>query len=274
MIKVAIMYDFDKTLCTRNMQEYELLPELGVEPDRFWGEVASLSRRENMESTLAYMYLLLQKSREKGFYVKRETFQALGKMIEYYPGVREYFKRITEYARNKGVEIQHFIISSGTKEILEGCDIYDEFERVYACEFHYDEKGNADWPAIAINYTSKTQFIFRINKNALELYEDKKVNAYLAPEKRDIPYSHMIYLGDGMTDVPCMRIVKDSGGYSICVYDDDKSTAEDLMIHGRVTFAKKADYREGSPLDLTIKAIIDRIVHEDELRQLQEEFYR
>ena len=173
MIKVAIMYDFDKTLCTRNMQEYELLPELGVEPDRFWGEVASLSRRENMESTLAYMYLLLQKSREKGFYVKRETFQALGKMIEYYPGVREYFKRITEYARNKGVEIQHFIISSGTKEILEGCDIYDEFERVYACEFHYDEKGNADWPAIAINYTSKTQFIFRINKNALELYEDK-----------------------------------------------------------------------------------------------------
>lgn len=273
MIKVALMYDFDKTLCTRNMQEYDLLPELGVRPEVFWKEVADMSRRENMESTLAYMYLLLQKSRDRGFYVKRQNFQALGKMIEYYPGVREYFRRINEYGRQRGVEIQHFIISSGTKEILEGCDIYDEFTRVYACEFHYDDKGNADWPAIAINYTSKTQFIFRINKNALEMYEDKKVNAYLDRSQRDVPFTNMVYLGDGMTDVPCMKIVRDNGGYSICVYDDDKTIAEDLLTHGRVNFAKKADYREDSPLDVTLKAIIDKIVQEENLRNIQKEFY-
>ena len=274
MIKAALMYDFDKTLCTRNMQEYDLLPELGVEPDEFWKEVSDLSRKENMESTLAYMYLLLEKSRDRGFYVKRENFQALGKTIEFYPGVKEYFSRINDYGRQRGVEIQHFIISSGTKEILEGCDIYDEFERVYACEFHYDSKGNADWPAIAINYTSKTQFIFRINKNALEIYDDKKVNAHLDRNQRDIPFTNMVYLGDGMTDVPCMKIVKDNGGYSICVYDDDRTVAEDLLKHNRVNFAKQADYREGSPLDLTIKALIDKIVHEEELRQIKDEFYQ
>ena len=272
MIKAAIMYDFDKTLCTRNMQEYDLLPELGVKPEVFWKEVSDLSRNANMDSTLAYMYLLLQKSKQKGFYIKRENFQSLGKMIEYYPGVREYFARINAYGKEKGVEIQHFVISSGTKEILEGCDIYDEFTRVYACEFHYDSTGNADWPALAINYNSKTQFLFRINKNALELYEDKKVNAYVEEKQRDIPFSHMIYLGDGMTDVPCMRIVMVNGGYSICVYDDDKSTAEDLLVHKRVTLAKKADYREGSALDLSIKAIIDKIADEEKLNKIKEDF--
>ena len=163
--KIAIMYDFDETLCTRNMQEYSLLPHLNLNPDEFWGSVVNLARTSNMDPTLAYMYLMIEEAKKRNYPIKREEFQKLGADIEYYPGVEDYFHKINEYGKSLGMQIQHFIISSGTKEIIEGCSIYDQFTKVFASEFHYDENGDADWPALAINYTGKTQFLFRINKN-------------------------------------------------------------------------------------------------------------
>ncbi|MBQ9036128.1 MAG: haloacid dehalogenase-like hydrolase [Erysipelotrichaceae bacterium] len=264
--KIAIMYDFDETLCTKNMQEYTLLPNLNLDPSEFWGSVVKLAKDSNMDPTLAYMYLMLKVAREKNYPIKREEFQKQGRSIEYYPGVEDYFKNINAYGKSVGVEIQHFIISSGTKEIIEGCSIYREFKKVYASEFHYDENGNADWPASAINYTGKTQFLFRINKNALEIYDSNKVNTNIAPNERDIPFNHMIYLGDGMTDVPCMRLVKANGGYSIGVYfREKKSTVRRLLEEDRVNFALQADYREGSELINTLHNIIDKIVAEDKI---------
>ena len=266
MIKVAIMYDFDQTLCTKNMQEYSLLPTLEIEPDIFWQEVSQLSKKDNMDSVLAYMYLMLKKAKEKNISLTRELFYQQGKNIRYYPGVIDYFDRINQYAKSLNINLQHFIISSGTKEIIEGCSIYDKFTRVFASEFHYDENGNPDWPALAINYTGKTQFLFRINKNCLDIYDNKTINSLTA--ERDIPFNQMIYIGDGLTDVPCMRVVKDNHGYSIAVGNDDNSVLEKLISDNRVNFTAKSDYRENSKLDHIIKLILQKIKKKKALGEL------
>ncbi len=263
--KIALMYDFDKTLCTENMQDYSLIPAMNLDSASFWKEVAANTRSANMDPTLSYMYMILKKAREKGLSIRREAFQALGKDVEYYPGVEGFFKRINAFGASLGAEIQHYIISSGNKEIIDGCSIAPEFTRIYASEFHYDADGNADWPSIAINYTGKTQFLFRINKNILDVYDDS-VNENVAPDKRDIPFNHMIYLGDGMTDVPCMRLVKANGGYSIGVYlQDNKTTVSKLLKEDRINFAASADYRENSELDRLLCNIIEKIAAEQKL---------
>ena len=264
--KIAIMYDFDETLCTRNMQEYSLLPHLNLNPDEFWGSVVNLARTSNMDPTLAYMYLMIEEAKKRNYPIKREEFQKLGADIEYYPGVEDYFHKINEYGKSLGMQIQHFIISSGTKEIIEGCSIYDQFTKVFASEFHYDENGDADWPALAINYTGKTQFLFRINKNALDVYDSRKVNQYINPAERDIPFTHMIYVGDGITDVPCMRLIKANGGYSIGVYfNEERETVDQLLKDDRINFAEEADWQAGSPLTRLIQTIITKIAIENRL---------
>ncbi|MGN1398947.1 MAG: HAD family hydrolase [Erysipelotrichaceae bacterium] len=266
MIKVAIMYDFDQTLCTKNMQEYSLLPKLKSDPASFWQEVSELSKKDNMDSVLAYMYLMLKKAKEENLPLTRALFKQQGNNIEYYPGVVEYFDRINQFSEELGINLQHFIISSGTKEIIEGCSIYNKFTRVFASEFHYDENGQADWPALAINYTGKTQFLFRINKNCLDIYDNKTINSLTA--ERDIPFSQMIYIGDGLTDVPCMRVVKDNHGYSIAVGNKDDSTLEKLVSDNRVNFTANCDYRQNSKLDRIIKLILQKISDEHNLNQL------
>ena len=268
MVKLALIYDFDQTLSPRSMQEYSLLPSLGVEDTVFWKSVAEFSRENNMDSVLGYMYCLMKQAQKAGKPLTREFLTSLGKDLEYYPGVEEFFPRINEYAKAKDVQLQHYIISSGTKEILEGCSIYPFFERVFACEFHYDENGEADWPSLAINYTGKTQFLFRINKNSLEIYDNSKINRHSV--ERDIPFTNMIYIADGFTDVPCMLLVKNNRGHSIAVYDHDETTYQELIDDRRVNYVSRADYREGSQLDKIIKAIIDKIATQSELDQYRD----
>ena len=263
MVKLAIMYDFDQTLSPRSMQEYSLLPALGAEPAAFWKEVGEYSRTHNMDSVLCYMYCLMQKAREAGKPLTREFLNSLGKDLVYYPGVEEYFERINRYAQAKGVTLQHYIISSGTQEILEGSSIYHQFTRVFACQYHYDENGEADWPATAINYTGKTQFLYRINKNSLDVYDNSKINRKSV--ERDIPFRNMIYIADGFTDVPCMVLVKNNGGYSIAVHEKDDETYKQLVADKRVDYVSLADWRENSQLDQIIKAIIDKIALQHQL---------
>lgn len=257
---IAIMYDFDKTLCTRDMQEYTFIPTLGLSAKEFWQQSSTLAQQEKMDRILAYMYLMIKKSKSASKPIRREDFVKLGKDVEFFDGVLTWFDRIKEYGQKKGVTIEHYIISSGLKEIIEGSKIKKHFKKIYACEFHYDENGVADWPLLSVNYTTKTQFLFRINKGVLDISNDNDLNKYVEDDERAIPFRNMIYIGDGLTDVPCMKLVKVNGGFSIAVYQKrQKVKVDDLLKHQRVDFITPADYTEQSELDCIIKKIVDKI---------------
>ncbi len=262
---IALLYDFDKTLCTTDMQNYSFIPELGMKPEEFWEEVNGFAIENKMDGILAYQYMMLRKSSEKRRSVRRENFVRLGKDIDFFPGVEEWFDRINAYVASKGAVCEHYIISSGLKEVIEGTVISEHFSEIYASEYFYDENGVAAWPKTAVNYTAKTQFLFRINKGVLDITDNESLNRVTPAKERRVPFRHMIYLGDGMTDVPCMRLVRDNKGHSIAVYPPDadadlRKTSNRLILDERVDFATEADYREGEELDTLIKSVIDKIL--------------
>lgn len=268
---VAMMYDFDKTLCTKDMQEYTFIPALNMKPAEFWEKAKALSDEYGMDKILAYMHLMLRESRRASHSIRREDFVKLGQDVEYFEGVEDWFGKINQVGKSLGIEIEHYIISSGLCEIIEGSRIHKYFKKVYACEFLYDENGVACWPKNAVNYTTKTQFLFRINKGALELNDDETLNANIPEDDRRVPFRNMIYIGDGMTDIPCMRLVKEYGGYSIAVYSgkqrktSNRGVAERLLREHRVNFAEKADYREDSVLFQTVVTILQKMAAEEKL---------
>lgn len=265
----AIMYDFDKTLCTRDMQEYSFIPGLGLTAKEFWAETGKLSAT-GMDKILAYMYLMLNKARSLGKAIKRENFVAMGREIEFFPGVLEWFDRITAYGMARNIKIEHYIISSGLKEIIEGSLIHEKFRKIYACEFHYDNNGVADWPCVSVNYTTKTQFLFRINKGVLDFTDDYALNRFVPENERPVPFRNMIYIGDGLTDVPCMKLVKEHGGQSIAVYQNgDKAGVAELLIHNRVNFISPANYSENNGLDCLVKRCIDKMAVVNDLTESQ-----
>ena len=268
---IALLYDFDKTLSTLDQQEYTFIPSLDMTAKEFWSESDHISKEYGMDKILAYMFLMIRQARKKDVPITKEAFNALGRDVVLFPGVKSWFKRINKYASDKGITLEHYIISSGLKEIMEGTDIAKYFKRIYGCEFHYNTNGNADWPAQIVNYTTKTQFIFRISKGALDLYDDSVVNSYMPMRDRSVPYTNMIYVGDGLTDVPCMKLIKDRGGQSIALYSKNKERVQKLLLEKRVNFVCPADYREDSELDITIKRIIDKIISDNELARLHEE---
>lgn len=266
---VALMYDFDKTLCTNDMQNYSFVPNLGLSVDEFWGEVNKFAKTNQMDGLLCYMYMMIKKANSCDIPIRREDFVRLGEKLEFFPGVTEWFERINRYGEEKGVEIQHYVISSGLQEIIEGSAIYKNFKKTYACEFLYDINGVAIWPKNVVNFTTKTQFLFRINKGELDISEDKRLNTYTPMEERPIPFRNMIYIGDGMTDVPCMKLVKVNGGQSIAVFRRrNKKTAAKLLSEDRVNFITEANYTEGRELDNIVKTIIDKMAVVDRLCEL------
>lgn len=256
---VAIMYDFDKTLSTTDMQDYGFIPALGMKPEEFWGATGEFTKKTGVERILSYMYMMIYLAKQKGVDISRKSLNKMGENITYFPGVETWFKRINKYGKSKGVVVEHYLISSGTKEIVEGCSIAKEFKEIYGCEFYYDSTTNEPvWPKFAINYTQKTQYFFRISKGATNVNDDNKINQKTV--NRRIPYENMIYLGDGMTDIPCMVVVRQNNGHAIAISSNDKSdTLKQLIKSGRVNFACKANYKEGSQLDETIKLLIDRV---------------
>lgn len=272
---VALIYDFDKTLCTKDMQEYTFLPNIGIDPKDFWQEVDNIAIKNDMDKILACLYMMLKKSDEAGIPIKREDFNRYGKEIEFFKGVTTWFKRINEFGKSLNIKIEHYIISSGQKEIIEGTTISKYFKEIFASEFLYiDEK--AVWPAMAVNYTTKTQFIARINKGVLDISDDTTLNKKMLEEERRIPKKNMIYIGDGFTDIPSMRMTHENGGYSIAVYQENKkSVAKTLLKDNRIDFATLADYSENSDLERLIKKIIQTMAIGTELyyehqKQVQE----
>lgn len=270
MKKIAIVYDFDKTLCTKDMQEYSLIPSLGYEnPISFWNEVTEVAIRNEMDSISAYLYLLAKKFKEAGSPIRKEYFYDKGKDIVLFHGVETWFHRINDYGRNADFLVEHYIISSGMREIIKSTSIADEFKRIFACRYYYDETHTATWPAQIVNYTTKTQYIFRINKQVLDVNDDASLNQYVPKDNRPIPFERMIYVADGLTDVPCMRLVKEYGGKSIAVFDKNDAVARRLKQEGRVNFIAKADYSENSEMDILVKQIIDHM-RADEALKVQE----
>jgi len=266
---VAIMYDFDKTLSTTDMQNYTFIPSLGLTPDEFWQATSEFSNKSGVERILSYMYMMIVEAKERGIKLTREYLNSCGKGIKFFPGVTTWFKRINEYGEKKGVKIEHYLVSSGTKEIIDGCSIINEFVAAYGCEYHYDEKGEPIWPKHAINYTQKTQFFFRIAKGVFDINDDNAVNEKTT--KLRIPYRNIIYLGDGMTDVACMTLVKKNGGRSIAVYSgNENASVKKLYDDGRVSFICKSDYSSNSALEKIILLIIDSIATYAEIEKQQE----
>jgi hypothetical protein len=263
MIPMAISYDFDGTLAPGNMQEYDFIPTLNMRSKQFWTSVNDLAKEHEMDQILAYMHTMLEEARKAKVPVRKSDFKNFGAHIGLFPGVKDWFKRINTYAKGKGIKLDHFIISSGIREMVEGTPIYKEFKKVYASGFMFNHNGVACWPALAVNYTTKTQYLFRINKGSLDVHDNSIINKYVPKEQRPIPFEHMVFIGDGETDIPCMRLIKDQGGHSIAVYNSGKhgakKHAEQLIKDGRATLFTTADYREGSAIDSAVKAIIDKV---------------
>ena len=263
---IALLYDFDKTLCTQDMQNYAFIPSLGMDPDAFWKEANGFGWQQEMDGILAYMYTMLRKCNELGIPLTRESLVEKGRSIELFPGVKEWFGRINAFGESLGVEIEHYVLSSGLKEIIEGSGISHEFKMVYASEFYYDETGTPVWPKLDVNFTAKTQFVYRINKGVLAVSNDKDLNASMPDDSKRIPFTNMIYVGDGLSDVPCMKMMRAYGGQAIAVYQaGNRLGVEELLSRGRVDFIFPADYREGTALDSTVKNIIRKMAITDAL---------
>ena len=260
-IPMAIIYDFDGTLAPGNVQEREFIPKVGMTPAAFWEEVNEQATRHQADRTLMFMHLMLEKASTAHQPVLRSNFKEMAGSVEFYPGVADWFNRINCYGNNQGVAIKPYIVSSGNAEIIEEVSIADKFDRIYASRYCYNENGVPVWPALAINYTTKTQFLFRINKGALDLDDDSTINQYVPMESRAVPFPQMVYIGDGFNDVPCFRLVKDLGGLSVAVFEPSaRSTAAKFIKDKRVVSIAPADYTDGSALDKIIKSRIDLIV--------------
>jgi len=270
---VALIYDFDGTLSPGNMQEFGFIQAIGQTPEEFWSKSNAVPDGQEVSSILSYMKLMIDEARKKGISLTRDSFVSFGKHIELYEGVSNWFSLINEYGRRHGVVVEHYINSSGQTELIEGTSIAKEFKKIFACSFWYDENGVAVWPAVAVDYTGKTQFLFKIAKGIMDISDNTKVNESQKEDDKPIPFSHMIYFGDGTTDIPCMKIVKMFGGNSIAVYDPHNKrqvdTARKLLKQDRVNFICEADYRIGGQMYEVVTTIIDKIKAENDFQTLQ-----
>jgi len=269
-LKTALIYDFDGTLARGNMQEVTFIPSVGMGIGDFWGEADRLTRESDGDNILMYMQLMLQRARENGEPITRKMLREHGQDVKLFDGLKTdltgpgWFERIDAFGRQYGLEIEHYIVSAGLEEMIDGCPIRGAFRHVFASKFVYDRDGVAIWPAVGVNYTTKTQYLFRINKGVLNHYEHEQINKFMPDAERPVPFDRMIFIGDGDTDVPTMKMMHTKGGFSIAVYDPRNSKRDQDKIYGlisedRVNFVAAADYREGSPLDLIVKGLIGRI---------------
>ncbi|MDD5791673.1 MAG: HAD family hydrolase [Erysipelotrichaceae bacterium] len=268
-IKLALIYDFDKTLSPRDMQEYHLIGKLGYDnPDDFWKRCGELTEEQNVDGILSYMYMIAKEDPN----LTKDDLIAEGQYIKLYPGVSTWFDRINEYGLRHGIDIEHYIISSGIKEIIQGTSIAKEFKEIYACSYCYDSNGKVLWPSRSINYTMKTQYLFRINNGVFDERNDRDLNRSTPDDEKYLPYDHMIYFGDGMTDVPSMKVVNSLGGYTIAVFGqgiDKKKLAEELYDKRRAAFMAKADYSKGSKIERIVQGIIDSVESKARLEEFQ-----
>ena len=264
--RTAIVYDFDGTLAHGNVQEHSFLPELKLDAKEFWASVKELTRSQDADEVLMYMWQMLAEARKRSIPITRAAFAAHGSRTPLFDGLDTWFRRINEYGAARGLQIEHYIISSGTQEMIEGSPLSKEFTKIFASRFMYNETDEAVWPGVAINYTNKTQFLFRINKGIDNTWDNAKINRYIPEPERPIPFQRMIFLGDGDTDIPAMKMVRHQGGHAVAVFDPERWALEATQQHvyrliaeDRAHFTVPADYRTGSQLDVTVRGVLGRI---------------
>ena len=265
--RVAIVYDFDGTLARGNMQEHSFLPELGVNSKTFWNDVKAAARKNDADEVLVYMWHMLELAKEKGIRITKKALTNHGKEIPLFAGVDDWFRRIDKFATERTLSIEHYVVSSGNHEIIAGSKIFRLFKNVYASRFIFGKAGEAVWPAVAINYTTKTQFLFRINKGIENSWDNEQINRWVPMNERPVPFSRMIFIGDGDTDIPSMKMVRFQGGHSIAVFDPESFQQSPkkvyrLIAEDRVHFVAPADYSDRSQLDVTIKGILARMARD------------
>lgn len=268
--RAVIVYDFDGTLAPGNIQEHSLIPNfLGTSKEEFWAEVGRRKKAHDVDQILVYMQLLLERARERETPLTANVLAENAAFVPLFQGVESWFGRVNAHAEQAGLELEHYVVSSANAEMVEGSSIAHHFRRVFACKYIYDEHGEAIWPGTVVNYTTKTQYLFRINKGVDSYWNDEKVNEWIPMEKRAIPFERMIYIGDGDTDIPSMKMVRHQGGHSIAVFDPDqwnRGTAQKkaykLIAEDRAHFVVPADYREGSQLEVTVQGVLGRIANQ------------
>lgn len=266
---LAICYDFDKTLSPDDMQAQGYIQSIGKGVKEFWDESNKLAEDQDMDQNLAYMYKMKEKADGKVLFTKDKLVE-YGSKVKLFSGVEDWFERINKFGEENGVNIEHYIISSGLKEMIEGTVIAKYFKKIYASAFCYNENGVAVWPAQAVNYTNKTQFLFRIEKGTLDV-NDRAVNDRFSPSKIRIPFRNIVYIGDSETDIPCMKLVNSFGGHSIGVYNpktQDKTKVYKMILDNRIKYFAPANYSEDSEIDILLKGIIKKTVANEELEQL------
>lgn len=257
----AIVYDFDGTLSPGSMQEHAFIAQLGTTPAEFWRMVKEETKARDGDEVLTYMQHMLQ-----GPEITRVGLQKLGADLPLFKGVTTWFDRINDYGKECNLEIEHYVISSGNQEMIEGCPIYRHFRHVFGSKFAYDETGKAIWPAVSVNFTNKTQYLFRINKDILNSWDGEAINRWIPMEKRRVAFERMIFIGDGDTDIPSMKMVRHQGGTAVAVFDPSKweemsaqSKIHRLITEDRADYVAAAEYTENSQLDVTVKGILGRI---------------
>jgi phosphoserine phosphatase len=271
-LRTAIVYDFDGTLARGNIQEHTFLPDMGIPKKKFWADVQDEAKSTDSDEILVYMRKMLEAAEARGKPLKRSALREHGRSLPLFEGVSGWFDRINAHATAIGLSLEHYVVSSGIHEMIEGCEIAESFKHIFASKFIYDKDGVAIWPGIAINYTTKTQFLFRINKGVINNWDNRSVNKWIKMDERPIPFERMIFIGDGDTDIPSMKMVRLQKGHSIAVFDPEAwpkdgsgSEAQEkvfkLISEDRVHFVVPADYRNGSQLDITVKGILGRIVN-------------
>lgn len=259
----ALIYDFDGTLARGNMQEHSFLPALGVKAHEFWERSNGVAEEQDGDQILTYMREMLLQAAKMDLPITRELLQEHGRKVQLFNGVESWFSRIDDYAQGQGLKLQHYVISSGIREMIEGCPIASHFEQVFASSFLY-ENGVAVWPALSINYTTKTQYLFRINKGIDNCWDNQAINRWMPLSERPIPFSNMVFLGDGETDIPTMKMLRHQGGAAVAVFDPDHWDRLQHRIHGliaenRADFVAPADYSQGSQLEATVKGLLGRM---------------
>lgn len=263
---IALVYDFDETLSPKAMQEYTILDEIGITGKEFWESSSKEARKNKADSMLTYMRLIIEKATEKKIPLTKKLLTSLGKKVEYFKGVENYwFDAIDAYVKEKSagqVKVEHYVISAGNREILEGVSIFKKFTEVYASEYFFDFRKQATFVNRVITDTTKTQYIYRINKGVLDT--SKSVNDHMPKAKRRIPFENIIYYGDGDSDVPCMALTKGSGGSSVAVYKPNSAKkiekCKQLLKADRIDFYAPADYRAGKKLEEKTRLILDKMI--------------
>lgn len=267
---VAICYDFDSTLSPKEMHEYGYFKAIDAVADDFWEQSNVFSQKTNSDRILINMFRLIDEAKKKGITITREKLEEFGRDVELFPGVETWFDRIDEFGKKLGVNVEHYIVSSGIKEMIMGTKIAKYFKKVYACTYLYDEEGKAMWPAISVNYTNKTQFLFRINKGVLDEFDDT-INEIMDQDSRSVPFENMIYIGDSLTDIPCMRLVMNKGGKALGVFnpkDGNNKKVKELLDNNKINYIAPANYSAGEMLEVIVKEIIRGIKINNNLKEL------